>query len=58
MFVVGTADSVAEELGRVADETRATEVLVRYQLPGIDPGALVECFDGLCEVVARLRRPS
>jgi len=58
LFVVGTVETVAAELRRLEAATGATEVLIRYQLPGIEPGALAECFDGLCEVVARLQPPS
>ena len=55
MFVVGAPETVAAELGRYEAACAATEVLVRFQLPGVAPGAVAECLDGLAEVVALLR---
>jgi alkanesulfonate monooxygenase SsuD/methylene tetrahydromethanopterin reductase-like flavin-dependent oxidoreductase (luciferase family) len=53
--IVGTVDSVAEQLTDAAHACRASEVLVRWRFPGVDAGAASECFEGLREVLARLR---
>jgi alkanesulfonate monooxygenase SsuD/methylene tetrahydromethanopterin reductase-like flavin-dependent oxidoreductase (luciferase family) len=56
MIVAGSVETVVGELRRLEAETGATEVLVRYQLPGVPDGALAECFEGLREVLAQLSR--
>lgn len=51
LFPVGPPESVATQLAEMATELSATEVLVRFQLPGISSRARSECFEGLREVV-------
>jgi alkanesulfonate monooxygenase SsuD/methylene tetrahydromethanopterin reductase-like flavin-dependent oxidoreductase (luciferase family) len=53
-LVVGTVESVTSELATIAARLDATEILVRWQLPGIDRAAAAACLHGLGEVVKRL----
>ena len=50
MFVVGSPETVADDLRRYEQELGVTECLVRFQLPHVPPGALRECFAGLRDV--------
>jgi alkanesulfonate monooxygenase SsuD/methylene tetrahydromethanopterin reductase-like flavin-dependent oxidoreductase (luciferase family) len=50
LFPVGPPKVVAEQILANGRELRATEVLVRYQLPGVTKGSVAQCFEGLREV--------
>lgn len=53
-LVVGTVDSVGAELEAISDRLGATEILVRWALPGVDRDAAADCFDAIGSVVERL----
>lgn len=55
LFPVGPPDFVAAQLLRNAKELSATEILVRYQLPGVSQSNVKSCFEGLQEVVPILK---
>jgi len=55
LFVVGSPETVAEELRRYEDQLGVTECLVRFQLPGVAQGAIREALDGFRHVIGLLR---
>jgi alkanesulfonate monooxygenase SsuD/methylene tetrahydromethanopterin reductase-like flavin-dependent oxidoreductase (luciferase family) len=56
VFVVGSPQTVADELKRYEAELGATECLVRFQLPSVPGGAVRECLQGFRDVIAILDR--
>jgi len=51
VFVVGSPQTVANELASYKSALGATECLVRFQLPGVPAGAVRECLQGFREVI-------
>jgi alkanesulfonate monooxygenase SsuD/methylene tetrahydromethanopterin reductase-like flavin-dependent oxidoreductase (luciferase family) len=51
VFVVGSPQTVAQELRRYRKELNFTECLIRFQLPGVPSGAVRECLQGFREVI-------
>jgi alkanesulfonate monooxygenase SsuD/methylene tetrahydromethanopterin reductase-like flavin-dependent oxidoreductase (luciferase family) len=56
LFVVGSPQTVADEMKRYQAELGATECLVRFQLPTVPGGAVRECLQGFREVISILNR--
>lgn len=52
LFVVGSPETVREEFRRYEAATKATEFLLRVQLPGIPGGAIKESLEGLASLLS------
>ena len=55
MFVVGAPQTVVAELKRYRSECKATECLIRFQLPHVPAQAIRDCLIGFRGVIAELK---
>lgn len=56
LFVIGSPETVADELRHYESELGATECLVRFQLPGVSDGAIGDALDGFAEAIKLLEK--